>query len=286
MGRLFSNKELRVARRVAEMRALRKELSEPVGFVPTMGALHEGHLALVRRARSENESVIVSIFVNPTQFGPQEDFDIYPRDLERDLKLLEGEGVDVVFAPEAEEMYPPGFSTWVEVEKLTERLEGACRPGHFRGVATVVAKLFNITSPTRAYFGQKDAQQALVLKRMVADLNFDLELIVVPTVREPDGLAMSSRNAYLTPEERQSATILWRALSEAKKLWEGGERDAERIRRRMKELIQSEPRAKLEYVSVADAESLEELSEIDRPALVSLAVRLGRARLIDNITLG
>ncbi|RLC72871.1 MAG: pantoate--beta-alanine ligase [Chloroflexi bacterium] len=268
------------------MRALREELPEPVGFVPTMGALHEGHLALVRRARSENESVIVSIFVNPTQFGPQEDFATYPRDFQRDLNLLRAEGVDVVFAPEAEEMYPPGFSTWVEVEGLTERLEGAFRPGHFRGVATVVAKLFNITSPTRAYFGQKDAQQALVLKRMVADLNFGLELIVVPTVREPDGLAMSSRNVYLTPEERRSATILWRALSEAKKLWEEGERDAERLRRQMRELIQSEPRAQLEYVSVADAESLEELSEIDRPALVSLAVRLGRARLIDNITLG
>ncbi len=286
MGRSFSNRELRVVHRIAEMRALREELPEPVGFVPTMGALHEGHLALVRRARSENESVIVSIFVNPTQFGPQEDFATYPRDFQRDLNLLRAEGVDVVFAPEAEEMYPPGFSTWVEVEGLTERLEGAFRPGHFRGVATVVAKLFNITSPTRAYFGQKDAQQALVLKRMVADLNFGLELIVVPTVREPDGLAMSSRNVYLTPEERRSATILWRALSEAKKLWEEGERDAERLRRQMRELIQSEPRAQLEYVSVADAESLEELSEIDRPALVSLAVRLGRARLIDNITLG
>jgi len=286
VGRSFSNRELRVVHRIAEMRALREELPEPVGFVPTMGALHEGHLALVRRARSENESVIVSIFVNPTQFGPQEDFATYPRDFQRDLNLLRVEGVDVVFAPEAEEMYPPGFSTWVEVEGLTERLEGAFRPGHFRGVATVVAKLFNITSPTRAYFGQKDAQQALVLKRMVADLNFGLELIVVPTVREPDGLAMSSRNVYLTPEERRSATILWRALSEAKKLWEEGERDAERLRRQMRELIQSEPRAQLEYVSVADAESLEELSEIDRPALVSLAVRLGRARLIDNITLG
>jgi len=286
VGRSFSNRELRVVHRIAEMRALREELPEPVGFVPTMGALHEGHLALVRRARSENESVIVSIFVNPTQFGPQEDFATYPRDFQRDLNLLRAEGVDVVFAPEAEEMYPPGFSTWVEVEGLTERLEGAFRPGHFRGVATVVAKLFNITSPTRAYFGQKDAQQALVLKRMVADLNFGLELIVVPTVREPDGLAMSSRNVYLTPEERRSATILWRALSEAKKLWEEGERDAERLRRQMRELIQSEPRAQLEYVSVADAESLEELSEIDRPALVSLAVRLGRARLIDNITLG
>ena len=286
MGRSFSNRELRVVHRIAEMRALREELPEPVGFVPTMGALHEGHLALVRRARSENESVIVSIFVNPTQFGPQEDFATYPRDFQRDLNLLWAEGVDVVFAPEAEEMYPPGFSAWVGVEGLTEHLEGACRPGHFRGVATVVAKLFNITSPTRAYFGQKDAQQALVLKRMVADLNFGLELIVVPTVREPDGLAMSSRNVYLTPEERRSATILWRALSEAKKLWEEGERDAERLRRQMRELIQSEPRAQLEYVSVADAESLEELSEIDRPALVSLAVRLGRARLIDNITLG
>ncbi len=285
MVRSFSN-ELRVVHRVTEMKALRKKLPEPVGFVPTMGALHEGHLALVRKARLENESVIVSIFVNPTQFSPQEDFAAYPRDFQRDLKLLGAEGVDAVFAPEAGEMYPPGFSTWVKVEKLTQRLEGASRPGHFRGVATVVAKLFNITLPTRAYFGQKDAQQALVIKRMVTDLNFDLELVVVPTVREPDGLAMSSRNIYLSPEERQSATILWKALSEAEKLWRGGEQDAEKLRRQIRELIQTEPKAKLEYVSVADAESLEELSRIDRPALVSLAARIGQARLIDNITLG
>jgi len=240
---------------------------------------------LVKRARVENSTVIVSIYVNPTQFGPREDFGTYPRELDRDLNLLGGEGVDIVFVPSDEEMYPPEFSSWVDVEKVTERLEGASRPGHFRGVATVVAKLLNIVQPTRAYFGQKDAQQAVVIKRMVADLNMGIEVLVVPTVREGDGLAMSSRNIYLSPRERQAATILFKALTLAQQLSQGGEKDAGKIRLQMTSLIQKEPLARIDYVSIDDAETLEELSLIDRPALVSLAVRIGKTRLIDNMTL-
>ena len=250
-----------------------------------MGYLHEGHLALVKHARAENAIVVVSIFVNPTQFGPSEDLGTYPRDLDRDLKLLEKEKADIVFVPSDVEMYPPEFSTWVDVEKVTERLEGASRPGHFRGVATVVAKLFNIVQPTKAYFGQKDAQQAIVIKRMVVDLDTDIEIVVVPTVRESDGLAMSSRNTYLSPEERQAATVLFRALSLARQLWQGGEEDADKIRYEMKSLIAKEPLAQIDYVSIADANTLKELEEIDCPALASLAVRIGRTRLIDNILL-
>jgi pantoate--beta-alanine ligase len=276
---------MKVVNSVAEMRAVRRGLTGSVGLVPTMGYLHEGHLALVRRARSENETVVVSIFVNPTQFGAGEDFQTYPRDPERDLALLQEEEADVVFMPPAEEMYPAHFSTWVDVQQITERLEGAFRPGHFRGVATVVAKLFNIVEPTRAYFGQKDAQQLIVIKRMVSDLNMNLELVAVPTVREPDGLAMSSRNTYLSPKERQAALVLWQALDLANQLWSEGERNAGKIRQKMKALIDSEPLAQIDYISVADAESLEELGEIDRPALVSLAVRVGKTRLIDNIVL-
>jgi pantoate--beta-alanine ligase len=276
---------MKVVNSVAEMRAVRRGLTGSVGLVPTMGYLHEGHLALVRRARSENETVVVSIFVNPTQFGAGEDFQTYPRDPERDLALLQEEEADVVFMPPAEEMYPAHFSTWVDVQQITERLEGAFRPGHFRGVATVVAKLFNIVEPTRAYFGQKDAQQLIVIKRMVSDLNMNLELVAVPTVREPDGLAMSSRNTYLSPKERQAALVLWQALNLANQLWSEGERNAGKIRQKMKALIDSEPLAQIDYISVADAESLEELGEIDRPALVSLAVRVGKTRLIDNIVL-
>ncbi len=268
------------------MRKLRRQLSEPVGFVPTMGYFHEGHLSLVRQARKENPTVVVSIFVNPTQFGPGEDFQDYPRDLNRDLELLEREKVDIVFVPSEEEMYPRGFNSWVDVEKVTERLEGASRPGHFRGVATVCAKLFNIIQPTRAYFGQKDAQQAVVIKKMVADLNMNLEIVVVPTVRESNGLAMSSRNTYLNPEERQAATVLFKALSLARELWQGGEKDADKIRHQMTSLIQKEPLAKIDYVSIADANTLEELQKIDRPAIVFLAVRIGKTRLIDNVILG
>jgi len=276
---------MQVVKTISEMRASRQKLSGSVGFVPTMGYLHEGHLALVKQARIENSAVIVSIYVNPTQFGPREDFGAYPRDLDRDLELLRGEGVDIVFVPSDDEMYPPEFSSRVDVEKVTERLEGASRLGHFRGVATVVAKLFNIVQPTKAYFGQKDAQQAVVIKRMVADLNVGIEIVVVPTVRESDGLAMSSRNIYLSPEERQAATILFKALTLARQLRQGGEKDARKIRRQMTSLIQKEPLAQIDYVSIADAETLEELNLIDRPTLTSLAVRIGKTRLIDNMPL-
>ncbi len=256
-----------------------------VGFVPTMGYLHNGHLALVKQARAENSAVVVSIFVNPTQFGPTEDFKTYPRDTERDLAMLQKEKTDIVFMPSPEEMYPERFSSWVDVEKITDRLEGSHRPGHFRGVATVVAKLFNIVEPTRAYFGQKDAQQVLVIQKMVKDLNMNLAIVVSPTVREGDGLAMSSRNIYLNPQERQAATVLFKALTLAQSLWKKGERDAETVRRQMTSLISEEPLAKIEYVSIADAQTLEELPEIDRLALVSLAVKIGKTRLIDNILL-
>jgi pantoate--beta-alanine ligase len=276
---------MQIAKTIAEMKALRMKSLGSVGFVPTMGYLHDGHLALVKQARAENSVVIASIFVNPTQFGPSEDFKSYPRDTERDLAMLRKERTDIVFMPSAEEMYPEIFSTWIEVEKVTDRLEGSFRPGHFKGVATVVAKLFNIVEPTKAYFGQKDAQQALVIKKMVADLNMNLEVIVAPTVREKDGLAMSSRNIYLNPQERQAAIILFKALTLAGNLWEKGERNAETIRQQMTSLISKEPLAKIEYVSIADAETLEELSKIGRPALASLAVRIGKTRLIDNIVL-
>jgi len=257
-----------------------------VGFVPTMGYLHEGHLSLVRRAKAENRSAVASIFVNPTQFGPKEDFASYPRAPQRDLEMLESVGTDVVFMPEAEEMYPPGMDTWVEVKGITDVLEGARRPGHFRGVATVVTKLFNIVEPTRSYFGQKDAQQVRVIQKMVRDLNMNTEVIVCPTLREPDGLAMSSRNVYLKPDERRAAVILWKSLELARKLWAEGERDAGRIRREMTALIQTEPRAAIDYVSIADAETLRELDRIEGPVLVSLAVKVGKPRLIDNIILG
>jgi len=277
---------MKVIAKVAEMKKVRNQLAGSVGFVPTMGYLHEGHLELVRRARIENLTVVVSIFVNPTQFGPEEDFLSYPRDPKRDLALLEKERVSIVFMPSAEEMYPEGFGTWVEVEKITDRLEGAFRPGHFRGVATVCAKLFNIVEPDKAYFGQKDAQQLAVIRKMVSDLNMNLEIVAVPTVREPDGLAMSSRNTYLNREERQAALVLWKALSLAQELWQKGERSAERLRQEMTSLIENEPLARIEYVSVADAKTLEELEEIDRTALVSMAVWIGNTRLIDNISLG
>ncbi|WP_376790450.1 pantoate--beta-alanine ligase [Thermoflexus sp.] len=276
---------MQVVRTVAEARAIRRALPGTWGFVPTMGYLHEGHLSLVRRARAENDHVAVSIFVNPTQFGPHEDYNRYPRDLERDLQLLTPLGVDLVFAPPVEEMYPPGFQTWVVVEEVSRPLEGAARPGHFRGVATVVTKLFNILQPERAYFGQKDAQQTVVIRRMVQDLNIPVEIVVCPTVREPDGLAMSSRNTYLGPEERRAATVLFRALQAAKARYEEGERDAERLRMVMREVIQAEPLARLDYVSVADPETLQELSRVEDRALLSLAVYIGKTRLIDNILL-
>jgi len=269
-----------------ELHSARLLLDGPTGFVPTMGYLHEGHVSLARRAREECKSVIVSIFVNPTQFGPSEDLSKYPRNLERDLALLEAAGADLVWTPTPEVMYPPGFSSWVEVEGLTKPLEGAARPGHFRGVTTVVAKLFNAVQPQRAYFGQKDAQQAAVIRKMTRDLNFPIEVIVCPTVRETDGLAMSSRNSYLSPEERQAATILFRALTAAKAAYERGERDAESLRQVMAATLASEPRAQMQYVSVADYDTLEELQTVTGRTLLSMAVYLGKTRLIDNFVLG
>jgi pantoate--beta-alanine ligase len=277
---------MQVLTTVADFRSARAGLPGSLGFVPTMGYLHEGHLSLVRAARAGNDSVAVSIFVNPTQFGPAEDFSTYPRDPDRDLALLRAEGVDLVFMPDAGEMYPEGFQTFVEVEGVTRRLEGASRPGHFRGVATVVLKLFEIVRPDRAYFGRKDAQQLAVVRRMVRDLNLTVEVVAMPTVRDPDGLAMSSRNAYLSPTERAAATVLYRALSLAQDMWTKGSRDAEAYRRRIAETIAEEELASIDYVSVADPETMEELERIQGPALVSLAVRIGRTRLIDNVTLG
>lgn len=277
---------MQVITSIEDVRRWRRQFPGSVGFVPTMGYLHQGHLELARCSRAENKHTAASIFVNPTQFGPSEDFRSYPRDLDRDLELLKGVGTDMVFAPLSEGMYPAGFNTWVEVKGVTEKLEGASRPGHFQGVATVVAKLFNIVEPTRAYFGQKDAQQVVVIQKMVADLNMNLEVVVVPTVREPDGLAMSSRNTYLNSQERQAAPVLWQALTLAKKMWEQGERDAQDLRQEMMALIQKEPLARIDYVSVADSETLDELKRVDRRALVSMAVRMGKTRLIDCIVLG
>lgn len=277
---------MKVIETIAEMKKARHELVEPVGFVPTMGYLHDGHLSLVKQARTENPTAVVSIFVNPTQFGPKEDLASYPRDIPRDLKMLETVKTDIIFIPSAMEMYPPRFSSWVDVEKVTERLEGAVRPGHFRGVATVVAKLFNIVEPTRAYFGQKDAQQLAVIKKMVTDLNMNLKVIGCPTIREPDGLAMSSRNTYLKPDERKAAAVLYQSLKLAQQLWSQGEKDAEKIRQKMTELIRRQPLAeKIDYISIADAETLEELNEVKPLAMVSLAVKIGKPRLIDNIIL-
>jgi len=277
--------DMEVIKTIAELRALRQKLNGTVGLVPTMGHLHQGHLALVKQARMENSAVIVSIYVNPHQFSLSEDFAGYPRDFNRDLELLHREVVDIIFAPSDAEMYPPEFSSWIDVRKITERLEGTSRPEHFRGVATIVTKLFNIVQPSRAYFGQKDAQQVVVVKRIVADLNMNLEVVVVPTVREIDGLAMSSRNIYLSPGERQASAILFQALTLARQLWQDGEKNADKIRRQMTSLIQKEPLAQINYVSIADAETLEELKDLDRPALAVLAVRIGKTRLIDNMPL-
>lgn len=277
---------MKILETIAAFKAERDKIGGSVGFVPTMGYLHDGHLELVRRARAENITVIASIFVNPSQFGAQEDFSSYPRDTERDLAMLEEENVRLVFMPAIEEMYPQGFSTWVDVEEITERLEGESRPGHFRGVATVVAKLFNIVQPDSAYFGQKDAQQLAVICRMVSDLGLNLDIVAVPTVREPDGLAMSSRNIFLTAEERKAALVLWKALCLARGHWEKGQRDVASLRQEMASLIEHEPFANIDYISIADPETLQEIDVIDSPALVSLAVRIGGTRLIDNTMLG
>ncbi len=276
---------MKVVKTVEELRVERKKLQEPVGFVPTMGFLHEGHLSLVRAAHAACRSVAVSIFVNPSQFGPNEDFEAYPRDMAADLAKLESEKVDLVFTPGKEDLYPQGFQTWVTVDEISKPLEGIIRPGHFRGVATVVAKLFNIVQPAKAFFGQKDAQQVAVLRRMVADLNFPLEIVTCPTLREKDGLAMSSRNSYLNAAERQAAPVLYRGLNAAKAAYQAGERNAETLRQLVKSELAVEPLARMDYVSCADAASLQELDVVEKPALLSMAVFIGKTRLIDNLIL-
>ena len=277
---------MKVVTTLDDLRRARAALTGPVGLVPTMGYLHEGHVSLARQAKAECASVAASIFVNPTQFGPTEDLAAYPRDLPRDLAMLEAAGVDLVWTPAPETVYPAGFQTWVTVDEVTQVLEGAQRPTHFRGVATVVAKLFNAFQPDRAYFGQKDAQQVVVIKQMVLDLNFPVEIVVCPIVREPDGLAMSSRNAYLNPEQRQAATVLVRALTTAQAAFLDGERDATVLRRLMADTIDAEPLARRQYVSCADPATLQELDGPVERALLSMAVYLGRTRLIDNLLLG
>ena len=278
---LDGDRTTRLVRDRPTLAAVRAALPGPVGLVPTMGALHAGHRALIERARRECASVVVSIFVNPTQFGPGEDYERYPRALEADLRACKASGVDVVFAPDVATIYPAGFSTSVDPGPLGTVLEGAARPGHFRGVATVVTVLFGLTRPDRAYFGQKDGQQAVVVDRVVRDLALPVELVVVPTVRDVDGLALSSRNAYLGAEERRAAPVLYRALRAAAEDHARGERDGGRLRARMQAVLATEPLARPDYVSVADGRTLEELDVVSGPALLSLAVRFPSARLID-----
>lgn len=278
---------MNVVESVSEVRRVRwQDPRASWGLASTLGGLHEGHLSLVRRAKAENNRVGVSLFLNPTQFGPHEDLSKYPHRRERDLEMLKNEGVDLVWAPPVEEVYPPGFQTYVVVEEVTKLLEGASRPAHFRGVTTVVAKILNVFQPTRAYFGQKDAQQVVVIQRMVQDLNFNVQIVVCPTVREPDGLAMSTRNAYLNPVQRQAATALYRALQAAQAQWQDGVRDAETLRNAMKAVIENEPLARLDYVSAADPQTLEALQGPVLKALLSLAVYVGSTRLIDNVLVG
>jgi pantoate--beta-alanine ligase len=277
---------VKVVRCLVELRAARAGLAEPLGLVPTMGYLHAGHASLVRRARAECASVAASIFVNPTQFGPREDLAAYPRDLPRDLALLAAEGVDLVWTPEVDDVYPPGAQTWVTVEGVSRGLEGERRPGHFRGVATVVAKLLHAFQPQRAYFGQKDAQQAVVIRRMVRDLLIPVEIVVCPTVREADGLALSSRNSYLSAGERRAAGVLYRSLRAAAEAFASGTRQAEALRQVLSATLATEPLARPHYVSVADPETLEELQGEVVQALLSMAVGIGKTTLIDNMVVG
>ena len=277
---------MKTIRTIESVRSVLKDVraqGKSVGFVPTMGYLHEGHLSLVKASLKKTDCTVVSIFVNPTQFGPEEDFKEYPRDLERDNQLLEELNVDILFYPDPAEMYPPGFSTYVEVERLQDIWEGRSRPGHFRGVCTVVLKLFNIVHPDIAFFGQKDAQQAILLKKMVDDLNSNFRIEVLPTVREEDGLALSSRNVYLTSEQREAATCLSRSLDEAARMIRSGERRTAPILERMRGIVEAEDLAKLDYIAIVDTDFLEPLDEIEREALIALAVFFDRVRLIDNI---
>jgi pantoate--beta-alanine ligase len=276
---------MEVADSIAALSEWRERAGGRLGVVPTMGALHDGHLSLVRRARAECDGVVVTIFVNPAQFGPHEDLASYPRDLPRDLELLRQEGTDLVFTPTAPMVYPPGFASWVTVERLSERWEGVSRPGHFRGVATVVLKLLNLVRAERAYFGEKDYQQLRVVERMARDLNLPTAIVPCPTVREPDGLAMSSRNAYLSPAERQAATVLWRGLSAARDAARAGERDAEALARAVRAPIDGEPRARVDYVGIADPVTLEPVSRVDKDAVCLVAAWIAKVRLIDNLVL-
>jgi pantoate--beta-alanine ligase len=279
---------VRVITSIESMRNACRELKQGgkrLGFVPTMGALHAGHLSLVQAARAQCAAVAASVFVNPTQFGPNEDLSKYPRDLNRDRELLEKEKVDLLFAPSAEEMYPAGAVTWVTVEGLSERLEGKSRPGHFRGVATVVSKLFNVVEPDRAYFGQKDAQQAVIIRKMVRDLDMGVEVVVCPTVRESDGLALSSRNVYLSPEERKQALVLYRALCRVHSLADQGERDARKLRDAAVQVFGGEKQVRMDYFEIVDKDLLEPVQDTSRGALVVTAAFVGKTRLIDNIVL-
>lgn len=277
---------LQQAETIPELRAARRRLDGRVGLVPTMGALHDGHRSLVQAARQDNDAVIATLFVNPTQFAPGEDFTAYPRDLERDLDELEEAGVDIVFTPTPDEMYPPGFQTSVNVEVVSTGLEGERRPGHFQGVATVVSKLFHLTQPDAAYFGQKDAQQVVVLRRMVRDLDFPLEIVVCPTIREPDGLAMSSRNRYLTLPQREAASVIYHALRATADAYLLGERKPSELRERARDVLRSEPLGEIDYVAISDPRTLFGVHEpTDDPILVSVAVRIGKPRLLDNCLL-
>lgn len=272
--------------KVNSMKEISKEArgkGKKIGFVPTMGFLHEGHLSLIRKAKEISDMTVVSIFVNPTQFGAGEDFDKYPRDLTLDADLAIAEGVDYLFMPSAEEIYPQKYSTYVEVKNLSDALCGESRPGHFKGVTTIVMKLFHIVLPTFAVFGQKDAQQAIIIKKMVQDLNMDVELLIFPTIRHDDGVAMSSRNSYLSKKEREAATVLYRALKEGEKLIQDGKRDSEGIISEMKKLLESEALARIDYISITDTENLQPLKKISGSILIALAVFIGNTRLIDNI---
>lgn len=277
---------MKIVESIEEFKKARARLSEPVGFVPTMGFLHEGHLSLVRRARQECASVVVSIYVNPTQFGPKEDFSKYPRDLKRDLELLKSENANLVWTPSDEIMYPSGYQTWVIVDEVTKPLEGSIREGHFKGVATVVTKLFNAVQPSRAYFGQKDAQQAAVIRQMVRDLNFPIKIIVCPTIREPDGLAMSSRNIYLNPDERKAAVVLSRGLFKSLAAFNSGEHEAASLKKIVLDTLATEPLVKIQYVSCTNPDTLQELDGQVGRGLISLAVTISKTRLIDNVLVG
>jgi len=279
---------MQILHTISETRAFVRQArarGQVIGLVPTMGYLHEGHLELMRRAKDQCDIVITSIFVNPTQFGPNEDFGRYPRDLERDADMAGSVGVAAIFNPPVEEMYPQGYSTYVDVEGITDKLCGLSRPGHFRGVATVVTKLFNIVQPDYAYFGQKDAQQALVIKRLTGDLNLNLEVVIVPIVREQDGLAMSSRNMYLEPDQRRAALVLSRGLERARQALQAGERNASEIRQLVINMLLAEPLAVLDYVELYSYPDLEPLERIEGLTLLALAVKIGRTRLIDNAIL-